>query len=70
MTRLNDIYEKYCDGDSLTDEEVLAGEKHFLELASMLYCSGTAFVIAAKEANRVCMALKGFREARELKPLK
>jgi hypothetical protein len=64
---IHNIYEKYCNGDSLTDEEVIAGEKHFLQLASLLYYSGTAFVIAAKEVNRTYIGLKDFREARGLK---
>ena len=67
---MKDIYEKYTDGDSLTDEEVLAGEKHFKQLSDLLYRSGMAFEITAKEANRAYLGLKGYRESRGLEEYK
>lgn len=63
------IYTKYCDGTSLTDKEVLEGEKFFRGLADQLFWAGPAFVISAKEANRTYLGLHGFREARKLKAL-
>ena len=67
---MNKLYEKYCNGDSLTDEEVTEGEIFFRELAGMLYDAGLAFYITAKEANRVYLGLRGYREARKLSPAK
>lgn len=60
-----DVYAKYINGDSLTDEEINAGFDHFFKLAGLLYSSGSEFLLAAKEANRVYTALEGFRQARQ-----
>ncbi len=64
------IYEKYTSGAELSDAEILTGEKHFEQLADLLYRSGSAFVISAKEANRVYIGLKSYRMARDLKKTK
>ena len=64
---IRDIYEKYVNGDSLTDDEVLEGEKHFKILSDLLYQSGEAFAITAKEANRTYLGLQGYRVSRGLK---
>jgi len=64
---IHTIYEKYVNGDPMTDEEVLAGEKHFKLLSDLLYRSGEAFVITAKEANRTHMGLQGYRTSCGLK---
>ncbi len=66
MLPLRALYQAYCDGDCLLQEEVLAGEKHYRELSALLYASGPAFSIPAKEANRVYLGLRGHREARGL----
>jgi hypothetical protein len=67
---INNIYKKFTNGDTLSDDEVLAGEKHFKELTNLLYRSGVAFEITAKEANRVHMGLQEYRTSRGLKLLK
>lgn len=60
------IYTKWCNGDTLSNKEVLHGSQHFRQMADMLYQSGPAFVIAAKEANRVAIALNDVATARKL----
>lgn len=62
-----DLYKKYCNGDSLTDEEVRVGEVFFRELADKLFDAGPAFEIMAKEASRVNQSFFSYRRAREEK---
>lgn len=63
------IYERYCNGDVLTDDEVKTGEKFFRKLAEDLYDAGIAFHITAKEANRIYLGLRDYRISRGLKKL-
>lgn len=57
-------YNKYINGDNLTDEEIAAGVEHYRVLAKMLFSSPAEFHIAAKEANRCYIALASFQDAR------
>lgn len=59
------IYSKYRVGDRHTDEELQTGIKHFGDLASALFASGSEFAFAAREANRVLTTLEGYRDARK-----
>ena len=62
----SDVYEKYCNGDNLTDSEVLDGMKFFSDLAAMLSISGPVFKLAFLEANRISERLIGMVTARKL----
>ena len=66
----SNLYQAYCQGESFTNEEILLGEKHFKEMSDMLYVSGPAFLITAKEANRIHRGFCEFRKARGLEELK
>ncbi len=59
------IYEKYINGDSLTDEEVKFGAKYYRDLADRLIKCGPTFVLAFKEANRIYMQMENFDQARK-----
>jgi len=61
------IYEKYTNGDALTNAELKQGYEHFSDLANMLLLSGPVFTLAFKEARRVEMAFEGYMYARGLK---
>ena len=59
------VYEKYCNGDKLTDAELELGIAHFGLLSEMLFASGIVFKLAAAEAGRVEQMLSSFKHARE-----
>jgi len=61
------IYEKYSNGDSLTDEEVNFGVSFYKDLADRLISCGPTFWFAFKEANQVYMRLEDFQRARTQK---
>jgi hypothetical protein len=61
------IYEKYSNGDSLTDEEVEFGVKFYKDLADKLISCGPVFWMSFKEANQVYMCLEDFQRARTQK---
>jgi len=67
MRPTRDLYDAYCNGDSLQDTDVIEGEKHFRRLSALFFESGPAFKIAAKESYHVYLGYRGFREARGLK---
>ena len=58
------IYEKYINGDSLTDAEVSYGAAFYGDLADGLILCGPTFRLAFKEAAQVYDALEGFQKAR------
>lgn len=58
------IYEKYLNGESLTNVEVNFGAAYFRDLADKLVKCGPAFSLAFKEANVVYMRLEDFQDAR------
>lgn len=59
------IYEKYCNGDSLTDDEVNVGEQHFQKLADQMRALGPPFLLATRELQRVATGLESYRTARQ-----
>lgn len=61
------VYTKFCNGDSLTDNELDVGINHFKPLADMLFRSGPVFRLAAQEANRVAMRLEDYKRERSRK---
>ena len=61
------IYEKYVKGDSLTDEEVNFGVRHFKALADNLAPLGTVFQLATYEIRRVWYGLETYQLARRRK---
>ena len=63
--RWDKIYHKYRQGDPLTDEEVIQGEKHFEKLSELLGQSGEAFRITAIECRRVADSLRSFKNSRQ-----
>lgn len=63
-TSVKHIYERFTDGNVLTDNDLFVGHHHFSELALSLYASGPVFRLAAVEARRVADALDGFQQAR------
>lgn len=64
---INDIYEKFCNGDPLTDEELNIGYSHFRRAADLLIPLGPKFALAANEVIRVADGLDGYRTARKTK---
>lgn len=64
------IHRKYVAGDKLTDAEVLFGRKLFKRAADALFGTGPVFSLAAKEANRLYLALDDIAEARKLPKMK
>lgn len=64
MRAEQEIYEKFCNGDRLSDDDLNVGYIHFLSLETLLRRSGPAFSLAAKEAGRVASALNEFKESR------
>lgn len=65
MTYHSDIYDKFCNGDHLADDEVIDGMNHFKALADLLNKSGSAFKLASNEANRTYMQLRSINNARK-----
>lgn len=64
--RPSKIYEKYCDGDHLTNFKVLDGLKFFTDLATNLSLCGPVFRLAFLEANRIADRLNDIAKNREL----
>ena len=61
------IYNKFCNGDSLSDDELTIGINHFRPLGDMLFRSGPVFRLAAQEANRVASRFEDYKESRSRK---
>lgn len=61
------IYEKVCNGDNITDDELDVGIRHFRDLTQLLIVSGPVFKLATNEAARVYQSLEGFKKARTSK---
>ena len=66
MKKLNpqDIYQKFRNGDSLSDAEVNEGVDFFGKLAEDLSLCGPTFVLASNELMRVGRTLKDYQSAR------
>ena len=62
---VRNIYEKFINGDSLTDIEVNEGVKFFKKLSDDLYLLGPIFRLSAHEAARAYDRLKSYQDARK-----
>lgn len=58
------LYQKYCDGDRLTNKEVLEGVEVFENAYLATWKLGAEFRITAQEFVRVDNAFTGFARAR------
>lgn len=61
------MYRKYCDGDKLTNMDVIQGFHEFTDAYMALYKLGPEFRIAANECSRLALAFQGFGRARGMK---
>lgn len=61
------VYNKFCTGDSLTDDDLDVGINHFRPLSDMLFRSGPVFRLAAQEAGRVASRLEDYKQSRKCK---
>lgn len=68
--KVKDIYDKYVNGDKLSDAELLLGFNHFTDLGKKLALSGPVFLLAAREANRISSSLEDIINARNISPEK
>lgn len=65
--KLSDVYlSGYCDGDRLTDQNVLEAMQAFKQAADSLAVLGPAFRVPFKELNRCYLWLDSVAIAREL----
>lgn len=64
------IYEKFQNGDPLSNYEIDQGAEFHKELANTLSKLGPVFYTAFKESNRVAMAFIEFQNARNVKRAK
>lgn len=60
------IYEKYLNGDKLSNEEVIYGAEFYRVLADTLIKCGPVFRLACKEACSVYIGLDGYKSARKI----
>lgn len=65
MISPKEIYQKVCDGDHLTYEQLEFGAKHFGTIGAQLMVSGPTFSLAAVECIRVSDKLASYVEARK-----
>lgn len=59
------IYEKYLNGDPLSDYELTAARDFHKKLTDDLGKLGPAFALSAKESNRIYLAMQDFINARD-----
>lgn len=64
---IEEVYNKFVKGDSLTDVDLEVGISHFRPLGDMLFRSGPVFRLAAQEASRVADRLEDYKRARTQK---
>ena len=64
MQRAHEVYEKFTEGDDLSDQDVAFGRTFYKELADKLIKCGPVFHLAWLEANKVAQRFDGFYEAR------
>lgn len=58
------VYEKYCNGDPISDSELAEALEFFNNIERDLRALGPVFQLAANEALRVKQGLQGFSSAR------
>jgi hypothetical protein len=61
------IYDKYNNGDPISDDEIKFGLKYFKRIESDLSALGPEFKLAANEARRVLYSFQQFDHARREK---
>lgn len=61
------IYDKYRNGDPLSDTELDVGIEHFRKMSQLLAATGPAFLLATGECYRVLNTLEGYKLARTSK---
>ncbi len=59
------VYEKFTNGEPLTDSEIEEGISFFYDMTLKLSAMGPVFRLAANESNRVLIQLQNFRDARK-----
>jgi hypothetical protein len=59
-------YQKYLNGDNITDDELLTGYSAFRDAADALIKLGPAFTLACDEAYRVVNKFRDYINARGL----
>lgn len=60
------VYQKFLNGDSLSNQEILDGIEFFEDLTDKLDSLGERFRLQANECLRVTQALKHYKLARGL----
>jgi hypothetical protein len=65
--KLQEIYLKYREGNTLTDKELKEGIKKFKKLCSLLSEMGESMHMSWRECNRVLMGLQDMEKARKQK---
>lgn len=60
------IYDKYIQGDPITDKELTDGVEFFKRLTDDLDMLGPVFKLAANESRRIYHAFTDFKRNREL----
>jgi hypothetical protein len=61
------LYDKYMEGDHITDQELKEGLVFYNDLSRSLFRCGPTFRLAAAEANRVYEGLRAVTVARSLR---
>jgi len=64
MTTEEEIYNKYLNGDYITDQELENGIVFFHDLQLKLFSLGKTFRLPAKEANDVFITFCGYKISR------
>jgi hypothetical protein len=64
---LQSIYNKYRNGDLLTNKEIEIGIERLSILCELLSDMGPVMFLAWKECNRILMGLEDFKKARQNK---
>ena len=60
-----EVYNKFRNGDALSDAEISFGIAAFMNAADSLRGLGPVFRLAQQEAHRVYMTLSSYQQARE-----
>lgn len=63
---VNDVYEKYCNGDKISDAQLLEAIIAYRDAASSVLKLGIAFRVTFKEIDNVYMRLNDMAIARGL----
>jgi len=61
---MKNLYEKFCNGDPITDEQLDEGIRFFHMLTIKLSSLGPVFRLAQNESNRVLSRLQDYYDAR------